>query len=241
MIKFHPKDEMLMQHAKGLLHLGLSTAVSAHCELCSVCRGKVNDFTEQLAEECLGEDALSSNSPKFSAVTSTATGAEGELDNPEYGSIDFSAMLNQITNLAPAEDEPTLPVKPIVEIKGNEYLLPKAFSKQANLSWSGFGKISRMRLDADDGHSRASLLHIDANGEIPEHTHNGREITLLLEGYFEDEFSQYVPGDFIELDGNHQHSPKTMNGCLCYTVVDAPLHFTKGISKILNPVGELIY
>ncbi|PKG56926.1 anti-sigma factor, partial [Shewanella sp. GutDb-MelDb] len=30
-------------------------------------------------------------------------------------------------------------------------------------------------------------------------------------------------------------------GCLCYTVVDAPLRFTKGISKLLNPIGELIY
>ncbi|MCL1137106.1 ChrR family anti-sigma-E factor [Shewanella pneumatophori] len=226
MIKFHPKDEMLLQHAKGQLHLGLATAVSAHCELCSVCREKVNDFTKQLAEECMGEV--------------DSTGADSDFTNLDYGSIDFSAMLSQITSLAPSEEESSS-AKAIVDIKGNQYKLPKAFTRQADHSWSGFGKISRMRLDADDGHSRASLLHIDANGEIPEHTHNGREITLLLEGYFEDEFSQYVPGDFIELDGNHQHSPKTMNGCLCYTVVDAPLHFTKGISKILNPIGELIY
>ncbi|MGS0677180.1 ChrR family anti-sigma-E factor [Shewanella sp. 125m-1] len=224
MIKFHPKDEMLILHAQGQLHLGLATAVSAHCELCAVCNKKLKNYTEQQAQMSL------------------ATSANSEAG--AFASMDFSDMLNQITRLAPVINVTTKTSndsKTVVEVKGVKFALPRAFKQQAGKSWSGFGKISRMRLDADEGSARASLLHIDADGEIPEHTHTGQEITLLLEGTFEDEFSQYVPGDFIELDANHQHSPKSMTGCLCYTVVDAPLHFTKGISKILNPIGELIY
>ncbi|GIU47023.1 anti-ECF sigma factor ChrR [Shewanella sairae] len=221
MIKFHPKDEMLAQHVNGQLHLALATAVSAHCELCAICREKVAKITEQQAQSSFNTDL--------------------HVADNDYASIDFSAMLNQITSLDAVQTEATVNSRALVQIKGKQYTLPRAFAKQANQSWSGFGKISRMRLDADEGHARASLLHIDANGEIPEHTHTGREITLLLEGHFEDEFSRYVPGDFIELDADHQHSPKTLDGCLCYTVVDAALHFTKGISKILNPIGELIY
>ncbi|MGL5391190.1 MAG: ChrR family anti-sigma-E factor, partial [Shewanella sp.] len=38
-----------------------------------------------------------------------------------------------------------------------------------------------------------------------------------------------------------EHAPTTKSGCLCYTVLNAPLHFTKGLSKLLNPIGELIY
>ncbi|MCL1145847.1 ChrR family anti-sigma-E factor [Shewanella marinintestina] len=220
MIKYHPKDEMLLQHVNGQLHLGLATAVSAHCELCPICNEKVAKMTEKLAQKNL--------QPEVSVAVDT------------FANIDFSDMLNQITQLEVAPFNPPTP-RAVVEVKGNQYSLPKAFTQQVDQSWSGFGKISRMRLDADDDNARSSLLHIDANGEIPEHTHTGREITLLLDGNFEDEFSQYVPGDFIELDAAHQHSPKTLNGCLCYTVVDAPLHFTKGISKILNPIGELIY
>ncbi|MGO3300382.1 MAG: ChrR family anti-sigma-E factor, partial [Pseudoalteromonas sp.] len=42
-------------------------------------------------------------------------------------------------------------------------------------------------------------------------------------------------------DGTHQHSPQTKNGCLCFTVVSSALHFNKGLSKLLNPIGNLIY
>ncbi|MCG9729346.1 ChrR family anti-sigma-E factor [Shewanella sp. Isolate13] len=221
MIKYHPKQEMLLLHAQGQLHLGLANAVSAHCELCAECRHKLNVLTEQVAQASLVD-----NRPSVEAT------------NTE---MDFSDMMDQIMGLPATPQTSHSTSRKIVQVNGYQYQLPRALSQQANKSWSGFGKISRMRLDADDDTARASLLHIDANGEIPEHTHTGREITLLLSGSFEDEFSQYVPGDFIELDAQHKHTPKTTNGCLCYTVVDAPLHFTKGISKLLNPIGELIY
>lgn len=221
MIKYHPKEEMLLQHAQGQLHLGLANAVSAHCELCAACRSKLKKLTEQLALDNLVDDE--------------------PLVESKITELDFNDMMAQIMEL-PATALPShSTTRQLVQVNGYQYQLPRALVQQANKSWSGFGKISRMRLDADEGSARASLLHIDANGEIPEHTHAGREITLLIAGTFEDEFSQYVPGDFIELDGQHKHSPKTANGCLCYTVVDAPLHFTKGISKLLNSIGELIY
>ncbi|WP_299806204.1 ChrR family anti-sigma-E factor [uncultured Shewanella sp.] len=221
MIKYHPKEEMLLLHAQGKLHLGLANAVSAHCELCTVCKHKLNALTEQLAQASLVDDK--------------------PLLEPTNTEMDFSSMMAQIMELPATPQTSHSTSRQTVQVNGYKYQLPRALSQQANKSWSGLGKISRMRLDADDDTARASLLHIDANGEIPEHTHTGREVTLLLAGYFEDEFSQYVPGDFIELDAQHKHSPKTANGCLCYTVVDAPLHFTKGISKLLNPIGELIY
>jgi putative transcriptional regulator len=76
---------------------------------------------------------------------------------------------------------------------------------------------------------------------VPEHTHKGFELTLLLDGEFEDEMGKYVKGDFICLDSAHKHSPQTTQGCLCLTVVNDALQFTKGMSKLLNPFGNLIY
>lgn len=128
-----------------------------------------------------------------------------------------------------------------VTIKGKEYTLPRAFRQQINADWQGIGKVSRLRINTGEEQARASLLHIEPHGEIPEHTHKGSELTLLLAGEFSDEYSQYKPGDFMLLDGQHQHSPRTQEGCLCFTIVDAPLYFTKGISKLLNPIGELLY
>jgi putative transcriptional regulator len=51
----------------------------------------------------------------------------------------------------------------------------------------------------------------------------------------------YHEGDFIWLDGKHTHNPITKEGCLCLTVASDSLHFTQGLTKILNPIGKFIY
>jgi anti-sigma factor ChrR (cupin superfamily) len=35
--------------------------------------------------------------------------------------------------------------------------------------------------------------------------------------------------------------PHTPDGCLCYTVQDAPVQFTKGLSRLLNGISQHLY
>jgi putative transcriptional regulator len=107
--------------------------------------------------------------------------------------------------------------------------------------FSGFGKISRAKIELGEGDVHSHLLYMAPNGEVPKHTHQGFELTLLLEGDFHDDFDSYKPGDFIMLNGEHHHQPKSDNGCLCLTVVSDALQFTEGLSRLLNPVGRYIY
>ncbi|MCL2918705.1 ChrR family anti-sigma-E factor [Shewanella litorisediminis] len=260
MIKHHPSDEMLLAHAAGETVLGLAIALSAHCELCPACAARVAHFQDKLAKHHLPLVGSTAEATYPYGINSEATGQAGSQsswdsawENPD-NSLD--ALFDAIT-AAPASTEAqhsyhqadshgSNHVSLKTEVKGVSYSLPKAFRPFiANASlvsaWSGIGSVSRMRLDTRDGKARSSLLHIAAGGEIPEHTHKGQEITLLLHGHFSDEMGSYGPGDFMLTDARHQHTPKTLDGCLCYTVVDAPLHFTKGLSKLLNPIGELIY
>lgn len=225
MINYHPDQHLLSLHAKGELPLSMSIAISAHAELCQHCRQQLDQMTIALSEQ------------EFEQQQTVAE----QFDDAGLSGLLDQFMSSTLDNL---DTEPT-PQPQVVDntvtIKGQQYALPRVFRKQINASWQGIGKVSRLRLDTGEPQARASLLHIAANGEIPEHTHKGAELTLLLAGEFSDCYNTYKPGDFMLLDQAHQHSPKTTEGCLCYTIVDAPLYFTKGFSKLLNPIGDLLY
>ncbi|QDE31553.1 ChrR family anti-sigma-E factor [Shewanella polaris] len=231
MINYHPDQHLLSLHAKGELPLSMSIAISAHAEFCSHCQQQLDQMTIAMSVQ------------QFDSVTMP------ESDN--INDLQLDALLNQLLSSTldtldieqPNTDKHSEEKSKdnSVNIKGQHYPLPRVFRKQINASWQGIGKVSRLRLDTGEPQARASLLHIAANGEIPEHTHKGAELTLLLAGEFSDCYNTYKPGDFMLLDKEHQHSPKTLEGCLCYTIVDAPLYFTKGFSKLLNPIGDLLY
>ncbi|TQF67421.1 ChrR family anti-sigma-E factor [Pseudoalteromonas luteoviolacea] len=216
MIKYHPSKQLMQKHILGELPAGLSVAISAHIELCDQC-GKEFDMLE---------------AKQASSVFSESV----ENDNQ----CEFEAMMESITEMSMFDD--LVPQSPeFFEYQDKQVQLPRAIAALKLGSFINAGKVSRARFELEEGPLRSSLLHIKPGGEIPEHTHTGFELTLLLDGTFEDESGEYVPGDFIMLDGRHNHTPKTKDGCLCFTLVDNALHFNKGLSKLLNPIGKLIY
>lgn len=215
MIKHHPSEQLLAQYCAGELPFSLSIALSAHIEMCAHCQAREKQLEAAQAEQTWNEI--------------------------ETEAMDFSDMLQDIL-ATPSEQMQVLP-KPVasIDLAGQQFTLPHAFRSFKRFTWSAFGAINRARVISDEKNVRASLLHISKGGEIPTHQHKGYELTLLLDGCFSDEHGTYSKGDFILLDGDVKHSPKTEEGCLCYTVQDAPLHFTRGMSKVLNPLGKLIY
>ncbi|PHI37961.1 transcriptional regulator [Pseudoalteromonas sp. GCY] len=216
MIKHHPNDSLLRQFVEGNLPASISVAIAAHVEMCPCCQKKTQQLEAQEASVQLGGNS-------DSALSS-----------------DFEAMMQAIT-LDDEIDEVKEFIQPTFHYQGRDVQLPRAIANIDRTKFSGVGKIARSRLLLEDDDLRSSLLQIDAEGEIPEHTHTGFEITLLLDGDFADEAGEYAPGDFIWQDGKHNHSPHTKEGCLCFTVVSSALHFNKGLSKLLNPIGKLIY
>jgi len=216
MINFHPSQKMLTAFSAGELPLSLSIAVSAHIELCDQCAQQA-----QRVEQSLSQEAWQDNT----------------LENADFGDMLQAIMATSHETLQATK----IVAKATTKIAGREYQLPTAFKKFTDIKWSGFGAISRARVINDEKNIRASLLHITKGGCIPEHKHKGYELTLLLDGSFSDAAGTYQKGDFIWLDGEQSHSPFTKEGCLCYAVQDAPLHFMSGVSKVLNPLGNLIY
>jgi putative transcriptional regulator len=218
MITHHPSNEMLEAHVAGKLNASLSLAVSVHCEMCPCCQKAIDEITQKQTEQCFFSDDTSVYSDEFDDMLSMIM-ASDEREAPRVA-------INSAS---------------YVELDSKQIRLPKAISTLPQSKWQGLGKIARSRLALDDDSWRMSLLYIRPEGEVPEHTHEGVEVTVLLDGTFSDHLGDYHKGDFIVLDGKHTHQPVTPEGCLCLAVVSDPLLFTKGITKLLNPLGKLLY
>ena len=228
MIKHHPKFELIQSFVNGDLPASLSAGVSIHASMCPTCQRQISLLTDQVAELSFDNAITSSDELASSQVV------EG------LSMLNFEAMIDGITKFDDIDTVKTVETKTI-SFRDKSYKLPKALNNMMLGKIAQIGKLARTRVQLDENQIHTSLLHIEPTGSVPEHTHKGFELTLLLAGSFHDDTGEYVKGDFIMLDGSNTHNPVSDKGCLCYTVANDALHFTQGINKLLNPIGSFIY
>ena len=112
----------------------------------------------------------------------------------------------------------------------------------SDLSWKNIGSTLRISyLKSGDPQHEFALYHIRAGGRIPEHTHRGSEMTLILEGGFSDANGSYHKGDFLLRQPGDVHAPTALQSedCICLAVLDAPLKFTDWKFRWMNPFLKL--
>ena len=95
----------------------------------------------------------------------------------------------------------------------------------------GFGAY-QFPIDVKEDGVMARLLKIPAGSPVPEHSHCGNELTLVLSGAYNDSTGTYNRGDFQEADDSLEHQPQAEDNedCICLVVTDAPLVFKSLIS-----------
>jgi putative transcriptional regulator len=76
---------------------------------------------------------------------------------------------------------------------------------------------------------------------VPEHTHDGRELTLVLAGSFRDGKDVFARGDIEEADDTLLHQPVATEeeDCICLAVTEAPLKFTSWIVRLIQPILKI--
>lgn len=251
MIKHHPKFELIQSFVNGDLPASLSIGIAIHADMCALCQQKITQLTEQVAASSFEKNnanAFSTDEPLDDAermdhvelLSNINADTNQEINEEMNDEINFEAMIENITDSIEV-DEITQPVINNITYKNKSYGLPTALNSIQRSKTANIGKLSRTRLQFDEDEIHSSLLHISPGGGVPEHTHKGFELTVLLDGSFSDEIGEYVKGDFLMLDASIKHTPASKKGCLCYTVANDALHFTKGINKLLNPIGTFIY
>ena len=107
--------------------------------------------------------------------------------------------------------------------------------------WKPLGMGVRQMILNHDEEGSARLLYIPGGRAVPDHGHNGLELTLVLQGAFSDETGRFGVGDMEVADGDLEHEPMAEEGeaCICLAATDAALRFRSFVPRLLQPIFRI--
>jgi putative transcriptional regulator len=107
--------------------------------------------------------------------------------------------------------------------------------------WKSIGMGVRQSILAAGPEGSVRLLYIPPGQAVPDHSHGGLELTLVLQGSFMDSTGRFGVGDLEVADQDLVHTPVAGPGapCICLAATDAPLRFNALIPRILQPLFRI--
>lgn len=107
--------------------------------------------------------------------------------------------------------------------------------------WRMLGGGIRQQILSADREGSLRLLYIPAGRAVPEHSHGGLELTLVLQGSFSDGEGRFGVGDVETAGDEVDHQPVAGMGgpCICLAATDAPLRFRAMIPRLLQPLFRI--
>ena len=177
-----------------------------------------------LCDECRAR--LAAHEMAGGAVMEAHEGAElsGDLRN------NVMAMLDDAVEEAPVYERSGIFPAPVMEaLKGRP---PK---------WKPLGRGVRQSILSHNTSGSVRLLYIPPGQAVPDHSHNGLELTLVLQGSFSDETGRFGVGDLEVADQELEHTPVSDLGapCICLAATDAPLRFSSMLPRLLQPLFRI--
>jgi len=215
--RHHIKDELLAAYATGDLAEGWSLAVATHLALCPECRARLARF------EAAAGDLLEKIEPAAQSMDAS-----------------WQAIRQRLSDRKPSVPRPA----PKAEPPRGGYVLPAPLRNYVGgdadrLNWKSLGRGAyQVLVPTGDEESSVRLLRIPAGKPVPEHSHGGRELTLVLAGSFSDVTGRYSRGDLQDADESLEHQPVAGEGedCICLAVTDAPLRFKSRLLRLVQPM-----
>jgi putative transcriptional regulator len=206
-IKHHLSKKLLMAYSAGQLEEGFALAIATHISMCDQCRAELESL------DAMGGAIIENLEPN------------------EIGSDAFLktlALIDQTPYQAHERPKQKSLPEPLADYVGCDL---------DDIDWRPIGMGVKQKILVNSEKVSARLLYIPAGTAVPEHSHKGRELTLVLKGAFKDEFDYFGPGDVEFADGHTHHTPVASDDedCICLAVTDAPLKFNKLIHKIAQP------
>lgn len=208
-IKHHISDDLLMGYAAGVLPQAFDLVVATHVSLNDEARARLQSY------EAIGGNVLE------------------DLDSAELAEDSLEQTLARITGMGPTEraaperSTGTFPV-PLQKIVGGD---------EDAVKWRALGMGAKQAVLHSDKDATVRLLFIPAGQAMPQHSHRGTEMTLVLKGAYRDESDRFARGDIEIADEDMNHTPVAEDGedCICLVATDARLKFRGLLPRIAQP------
>lgn len=210
-ITHHLEEQTLFAYAAGNLPEAFNLIVAAHVSLCDDCRATVESY-DALGGALLTEGAAVALSED--SLARTLAGLDDEMPAPPE-------VLRQGVLPRPVQDYVGGDLDAVV--------------------WRPVGMGVKQAVLPTSKEATARLLRIPAGVEIPDHSHDGVEMVLVLQGAFHDETDTFARGDVEVADGSVSHTPVAAAGedCICLAVTEAPLKFKNFIPKVAQKFSRI--
>lgn len=208
----------LIGYSAGALPTAFAVVVSAHLSICRACREQLRD----------------------------ADRIGGQLMQQQEGAaLSLTARERLLQHLQASEAHASpLPVAP--PAPHDPDLLPAALhpyfgERYSRLHWRFIGPGVHHIRATDVSDSHLMLLRTAPGRSVPMHSHGGNELTMILQGAYDDSLGHFAPGDVADLDVDVEHQPVTAPGvpCICLAATDAPLRFSGWLARTLQPLFKL--
>jgi len=212
----HLDDATMLSYSAGALPIALAIVASAHLERCAVCRAHLLD-----ADRIGG---LLVHHQRVDAPVESARAAMLALLDAEPA----TEQQMPVADVVAAHDPDRLP----------NALHPWFGNSLRALRWRRVAPgVQRIRAGGISG-GDLMMLRIAPGSKLPLHSHGGSELTLILDGAYDDVLGHFGPGDVADLDGEVLHQPVTSPGvpCICVAATDAPLKFSGWLARMLQPL-----
>ncbi|MFW2544125.1 ChrR family anti-sigma-E factor [Primorskyibacter sp. 2E107] len=208
MITHHLTDDLILGYSAGTLPEAVNLVVATHISMCDNCRA-----------------ALAAHDAVGGALVEAASPARVQADS----------LSNVLARIHAGTPEPQSEIPRTSDVPAP--LADYVGGSLSDVKWRSVGLGVKQAVLKTSPEATARLLYIPAGTAVPDHGHNGLELTLVLQGAFSDEDGTFGPGDIEVATDDLEHTPiaDISADCICLAVTDAPLKFKGWLPRLAQP------
>jgi putative transcriptional regulator len=224
MSEHHPTSQYLQDYATGKTSEAVSLIIATHLSMCAECRAELAKY------EAIAGAVLADAEPVPVAQDSLDS-VLARIGNDSGITQDMIEVSDKSAADALADGDILIP-GPL-----RRYIPASTVQQLNDLEWKNLPGFAEIDLTPEGSSTQIKLMRISAGVTMPQHTHNGTELTLVLHGGYSDHEGSFGPGDLAIATGSHNHAPRADDDgdCICLAVLEAPLKFTGVFGRFLNP------